>query len=108
MSSLGRNGLLGFGFGVTLSSGLIAFLIIKEMMRRRSERRLVLSRSCEGFAVDGGLNLGGEKAGCWVETGSYSTTTLLMLLCVRVCTCVHVCNRGAGVCAELVIPGAAR
>ncbi|MCJ8750280.1 hypothetical protein PDJAM_G00260810 [Pangasius djambal] len=63
MSSLGRNGLIGLGIGVTVSTGLVAFLIIKEMVRRRRERRLVVSRSSAGFAVssaavDGGMTLG--------------------------------------------------
>ncbi|MCI4395643.1 hypothetical protein PGIGA_G00194430 [Pangasianodon gigas] len=63
MSSLGRNGLIGLGIGVTVSTGLVVFLIIKEMVRRRRERRLVVSRSSAGFAVssaavDGGITLG--------------------------------------------------
>ncbi|KAM9496061.1 regulator of microtubule dynamics protein 3 [Clarias gariepinus] len=61
MSSLGRSGLIGLGVGVTLSTGLIAFLIIKEMTRRRRrlERPLVATRSAAGF-VDrrGGVALG--------------------------------------------------
>ncbi|XP_053087730.1 regulator of microtubule dynamics protein 3 isoform X2 [Pangasianodon hypophthalmus] len=63
MSSLGRNGLIGLGIGVTVSTGLVAFLIIKEMVRRRRERCLAVSRSSAGFAVssaavDGGITLG--------------------------------------------------
>lgn len=54
MSSLGRNGLIGLGIGVTVSTGLIAFLIIKEMTRRRKERRL---------AVDGRMTLGQDGGG---------------------------------------------
>lgn len=66
MSSLGRNGLIGLG--VTVSTGLIAFLIIKEMMRRRSERHQVATRSRAGFAVssatvDGRTNLGQDGGG---------------------------------------------
>ncbi|KAF4091958.1 hypothetical protein AMELA_G00015700 [Ameiurus melas] len=66
MSSLGRNGLIGLGIGVTVSTGLIALLIVKEMMRRRSERRLPVSRSSAGFAVssaavDGRINLGQDS-----------------------------------------------
>lgn len=68
MSSLGRNGLIGFGIGVTVSTGMIAFLIIKEMMRRRSERHLQVSRSSAGFAVssaavDGRINLEPDSRG---------------------------------------------
>lgn len=68
MSSLGRNGLIGLGIGVTVGTGLIAFLIIKEMTRRRNERRLAVSRSCAGIAVssaavDGRMNLGQDGGG---------------------------------------------
>lgn len=68
MSSLGRNGLIGLGIGVTVSTGLIAFLIIKEMIRRRSERHPVATRSRAGFAVsgatvDGRTNLGQDGGG---------------------------------------------
>ncbi|KAL7889092.1 hypothetical protein AOLI_G00040660 [Acnodon oligacanthus] len=41
MSSVGRSGLIGLGVGVTLSTGVIAFLIIREMLRRRSQRLLL-------------------------------------------------------------------
>ncbi|KAK3522362.1 hypothetical protein QTP86_007640 [Hemibagrus guttatus] len=59
MSSLGRNGLIGLGIGVTVSTGLVAVLLIKEMLRRRRERPLGLSHS--GAAVDGRINLGQES-----------------------------------------------
>ncbi|XP_042634245.1 regulator of microtubule dynamics protein 3-like isoform X2 [Cyprinus carpio] len=40
MSWLGRNALIGLGVGVTISTGLIALLIIKEALRRRNLRLL--------------------------------------------------------------------
>ncbi|XP_062857842.1 regulator of microtubule dynamics protein 3 isoform X1 [Trichomycterus rosablanca] len=59
MSSLGRNGLIGMGVGVTVSTGLIAFLIIKEVIRRRN-RTLLVETSAGGFGlgavVDGPIN----------------------------------------------------
>ncbi|XP_016138377.1 regulator of microtubule dynamics protein 3 isoform X2 [Sinocyclocheilus grahami] len=42
MSWLGRNAVIGLGVGVTISTGLIALLIIKEALRRRNRRRLLL------------------------------------------------------------------
>ncbi|XP_058611401.1 regulator of microtubule dynamics protein 3 isoform X2 [Onychostoma macrolepis] len=42
MSWLGRNAVIGLGVGVTISTGLIALLIIKEAVRRRNRRRLLL------------------------------------------------------------------
>lgn len=72
MSSLGRNGLIGLGIGVTVSTGLIAVLIVKELLRRRSQSSLAVSRSCAGFTVssaagDGRITLrqegGGEEKG---------------------------------------------
>ncbi|XP_016382242.1 regulator of microtubule dynamics protein 3 isoform X3 [Sinocyclocheilus rhinocerous] len=40
MSWLGRNAVIGLGVGVTISTGLIALLIIKEALRRRTRRLL--------------------------------------------------------------------
>ncbi|XP_016353352.1 regulator of microtubule dynamics protein 3-like isoform X1 [Sinocyclocheilus anshuiensis] len=40
MSWLGRNAVIGLGVGVTISTGLIALLIIKEALRRRNRRLL--------------------------------------------------------------------
>ncbi|KAF7694524.1 regulator of microtubule dynamics protein 3 [Silurus meridionalis] len=61
MSALGRNGLIGLGIGVTVSTGMIAFLLIKEMVRRRRERRLVASRSGAGFGQDMRTGLGQDS-----------------------------------------------
>ncbi|XP_050995333.1 regulator of microtubule dynamics protein 3 isoform X2 [Labeo rohita] len=44
MSWLGRNALIGLGVSVTISTGLIALLIIKEALRRRN-RRLLLNNT---------------------------------------------------------------
>ncbi|XP_065112437.1 regulator of microtubule dynamics protein 3 isoform X1 [Paramisgurnus dabryanus] len=41
MSWFGRNAAIGLGVGVTISTGLIALLIIKETLRRRNKRLLV-------------------------------------------------------------------
>lgn len=41
MSWLGRNATIGLGVGVTISTGLIALLIIKEAFRRRNRRLLL-------------------------------------------------------------------
>ncbi|XP_076872740.1 regulator of microtubule dynamics protein 3 [Brachyhypopomus gauderio] len=54
MSSLGRTGLIGLGVGVTVSTGLIAFLIIKEVLRRRT-RRLVLDVGSGSFGASGAV-----------------------------------------------------
>ncbi|XP_073709334.1 regulator of microtubule dynamics protein 3 isoform X2 [Garra rufa] len=45
MSWLGRNALIGLGVSVTISTGLIAFLIIKEALRRRTRRLLLHNTS---------------------------------------------------------------
>lgn len=47
MSWFGRNALIGLGVSVTLSTGLIALLIIKEALRRRN-RRLMLHNTSSG------------------------------------------------------------
>uniref|UniRef100_A0A3B4EBD4 Regulator of microtubule dynamics protein 3 n=1 Tax=Pygocentrus nattereri TaxID=42514 RepID=A0A3B4EBD4_PYGNA len=46
MSSVGRSGLIGLGVGVTVSTGVIAFLIIREMLRRRNQRLLHQQTRC--------------------------------------------------------------
>ncbi|KTG07541.1 hypothetical protein cypCar_00003046 [Cyprinus carpio] len=57
MSWLGRNALIGLGVGVTISTGLIALLIIKEALRRRNLRLLhstssaLLSETVDSAAV---------------------------------------------------------
>ncbi|KAK2883883.1 hypothetical protein Q8A67_017520 [Cirrhinus molitorella] len=45
MSWLGRNALIGLGVSVTISTGLIALLIIKEALKRRNRRRLLHNTS---------------------------------------------------------------
>ncbi|KAI4900228.1 hypothetical protein NFI96_026019 [Prochilodus magdalenae] len=57
MSSAGRSGLLGLGLGVTLSTGFIAFLIIREMLRRRNQRLLLETGGPGQLVVDGRLPL---------------------------------------------------
>ncbi|XP_066533023.1 regulator of microtubule dynamics protein 3 [Hoplias malabaricus] len=57
MSSAGRSGLIGLSVGVTLSTGVIAFLLIKELLRRRNERLLLQNSSRGQCAVDGQLSL---------------------------------------------------
>ncbi|KAL0165119.1 hypothetical protein M9458_040872, partial [Cirrhinus mrigala] len=49
MSWLGRNALIGLGVSVTISTGLIALLIIKEALRRRRNRRLLLNNTSSGL-----------------------------------------------------------
>uniref|UniRef100_A0A8C2F3C0 Regulator of microtubule dynamics protein 3 n=1 Tax=Cyprinus carpio TaxID=7962 RepID=A0A8C2F3C0_CYPCA len=57
MSWLGRNAVIGLGVGVTISTGLIALLIIKEALRRRNLRLLhstssaLLSETVDSAAV---------------------------------------------------------
>ncbi|KAG1938420.1 regulator of microtubule dynamics protein 3 [Pimephales promelas] len=51
MSWFGRNTLIGLGVSVTLSTGLIALLIIKEALRRRN-RRLLLHNTSSGSQND--------------------------------------------------------
>ncbi|KAL6485472.1 hypothetical protein MHYP_G00048640 [Metynnis hypsauchen] len=57
MSSVGRSGLIGLGVGVTLSTGVIAFLIIREMLRRRNQRLLLEAGGPGQLVVDGRLPL---------------------------------------------------
>ncbi|XP_072532999.1 regulator of microtubule dynamics protein 3 [Salminus brasiliensis] len=57
MSSAGRSGLIGLGVGVTLSTGVIAFLIIREMLRRRNQRLLLETSGPGQLVVDGRLPL---------------------------------------------------
>ncbi|XP_043074819.1 regulator of microtubule dynamics protein 3 isoform X2 [Puntigrus tetrazona] len=53
MSWLGRNAAIGLGVGVTISTGLIALLIIKEALRRRNRRgRLVLHNASSALPND--------------------------------------------------------
>ncbi|TRY88489.1 hypothetical protein DNTS_005167 [Danionella cerebrum] len=54
MSWLGKNAAIGLGVGVTVSTGLIALLIIKEALRRKSRRLLHHNTSSrvQGDAVD--------------------------------------------------------
>ncbi|XP_056621197.1 regulator of microtubule dynamics protein 3 isoform X1 [Triplophysa dalaica] len=51
MSWFGRNAAIGLGVGVTVSTGLIALLIIKETLRRRT-RRLLLHDTSSGLLND--------------------------------------------------------
>ncbi|XP_059368145.1 regulator of microtubule dynamics protein 3 isoform X1 [Carassius carassius] len=53
MSWLGRNAVIGLGVGVTISTGLIALLIIQEALRRRNRRRLLLHNKIVDAAVSG-------------------------------------------------------
>lgn len=55
MSWFGRNAVIGLGVGVTVSTGLIALLIIKETLRRRT-RRLLLHDTSSGLLNDKGMN----------------------------------------------------
>ncbi|XP_037393287.1 regulator of microtubule dynamics protein 3 [Pygocentrus nattereri] len=57
MSSVGRSGLIGLGVGVTVSTGVIAFLIIREMLRRRNQRLLLEAGGPGQLVVDGRLSL---------------------------------------------------
>ncbi|KAG9282297.1 regulator of microtubule dynamics protein 3 [Astyanax mexicanus] len=57
MSSAGRSGLIGLAAGVTLSTGVIAFLIIREMLRRRNQRLLLETGGPGQLVVDGRLPL---------------------------------------------------
>lgn len=41
---LGRNGLIGLAVGATAGCGLIAFIIYKEIVRRRSQRLVLEAR----------------------------------------------------------------
>ncbi|XP_060769538.1 regulator of microtubule dynamics protein 3 isoform X2 [Neoarius graeffei] len=75
MSSLGRNGLIGLGIGVTVSTGLIAFLIIKEMTRRRKERRLAVDGRMT-LGQDGGVALASAMSGLTPEQHTELRTTL--------------------------------
>lgn len=43
-TSLGRHGLIGLAIGATAGLGLIAFIIYKEVSRRRGQRLLLESR----------------------------------------------------------------
>ncbi|XP_067274186.1 regulator of microtubule dynamics protein 3 isoform X2 [Pseudorasbora parva] len=52
MSWLGRNALIGLGVSVTISTGLIAVLIIKEALRRRNRRRLLMHKTSAGLQND--------------------------------------------------------
>lgn len=54
MSWLGRNALIGLGVGVTISTGLIALLIIKEALRRRNLR--LLHSTSSALQSETGLN----------------------------------------------------
>ncbi|TUD52964.1 Regulator of microtubule dynamics protein 3 [Bagarius yarrelli] len=61
MSSLSRNGLIGLGIGVTVSTGVIALLVFREMWRRRKERRVAVSCGTAGFALIGATPDGRKK-----------------------------------------------
>ncbi|XP_051730558.1 regulator of microtubule dynamics protein 3 [Ctenopharyngodon idella] len=52
MSWFGRSTVIGLGVGVTISTGLIALLIIKEALRRRNRRRLLLHNTSSGLQND--------------------------------------------------------
>ncbi|XP_026118351.1 regulator of microtubule dynamics protein 3-like isoform X1 [Carassius auratus] len=61
MSWLGRNAVIGLGVSVTISTGLIALLIIKEALRRRNRRMLhntssALQSETADFAAVSGLS----------------------------------------------------
>lgn len=51
MSWFGRNAVIGLGIGVTVSTGLVALLIIKETLRKRT-RRLLLHDTTSGLLND--------------------------------------------------------
>ncbi|XP_042602341.1 regulator of microtubule dynamics protein 3 isoform X1 [Cyprinus carpio] len=52
MSWLGRNAVIGLGVGVTISTGLVALLIIKEALRRRNRRRLLLHNTSSALQTE--------------------------------------------------------
>lgn len=55
MSWFGRSAVIGLGVTVTISTGLIALLIIKEALRRRNRRRLLLHNTSSGLQNDAGM-----------------------------------------------------
>lgn len=56
MSWFGRSAVIGLGVTVTISTGLIALLIIKEALRRRNRRRLLLHNTSSGLQNDAGMD----------------------------------------------------
>lgn len=74
---LGRNGLIGLAVGATAGLGLIAFIIYKEVSRRRSRRLLLEARPASLlFGADGAALLrealdaqGGLSSRCQAQIG---------------------------------------
>lgn len=96
MSWLGRNAVIGLGVGVTISTGLIALFIIKEALRRRNRRRLLLHNTSSALQNETGMN----------QKTSHSLTYIICFTCVwqwRVCVCSVDSSAVSGLSPELQV-----
>lgn len=89
MSWFGRSALIGLGVSVTISTGLIALLIIKEALRRRNRRRLLLHNTSSGLQNDAGMDQkhhahhhSKHKYDLAQKTRGYGTNDELLCLCL--------------------------
>ncbi len=81
MSWLGRNAVIGLGVGLTISTGLIALFIIKEALRRRNRRRLLLHNTSSALQNETGMNQNTSHSRTWSSVSRVYDTD--------VCVCVQ-------------------